>query len=206
MSENRKLLVQVGGWSAAMAGLIDIVAGFVHGFGKDDETQYGQLHLAVGHGLNVLALALLTVWLAAVMVLVVERLRWWGAVAFAVAEVGLVLRAADNAVHSLGFYAFATVNVPITVHVATHAPGLAKGFFLASVIPLLLGFAVLLGPAVKARAVPLAAAVLLFVGLVPSEFAAPPGEWLLGVGALWAAWGMLRSITTQAVVTPVPAS
>lgn len=185
MNENtmpaaRRLAVGAAGVSAAIA----VVAGIAHGFGKDDETMYRALHIAVGHLLPVLVAAGTLVWLTALHAAARTKgtadLLWLSA-----AQVGICLWAGFTTVHSLGLYIFAQVDPVLAAK--TEGPALAKVYFIVSTISVLIGLAGCLQRVVRRQQVPVVAAVLVVLGTPAAFFAGPVGDFVLAIALGWAA-------------------
>ncbi|GAC1375571.1 MAG: hypothetical protein NVSMB4_03850 [Acidimicrobiales bacterium] len=178
---------------AAGAAAIAVAAGAVHGFGPDDETMVGHIHIALGHAIPIVAFSLMIVWLGALVARSGHRCTRTQLVASAVAVVALVLWSGQTAIHSLGFYATAHVDLRVATELnKVSPPMLVAALFAASVVLVLAGLGTALGSAARRGLVPAVAAGLIVIGTIGSFFAGPVGDGVLALGLGWAAVRLSR--------------
>ncbi|GAC1316930.1 MAG: hypothetical protein NVSMB16_13600 [Acidimicrobiales bacterium] len=179
---------------AACAAAVAVVAGGVHGFGPDDESMVGHIHIALGHAIPIVAFALMIVWLAALVARTGHRCTRTQLVASAAAVLALVMWSAQTAVHSLGFYATAHIDLRVATELnKVSPPVLVAALFAASIVLVLAGLGTALGSAARRGLVPAVAAGLIVIGTLGSFFAGPVGDGVLALGLGWAAVRLSRS-------------
>ena len=176
-----------GAIAAGVAAAVVLAAGATHGFGKDDETMVGTVHIALGHALPAVAFAPVVGWLAALWVLRRERGDGRGTLTFALAVVGLVLWASVTAGFALGAYAAYHVNHATGIAMMKTSSGLNGAFFAAGLVTFVTGVAAFLIGGARQRLVPGFAVALIVIGGLGSFFAGPVGDALMAAGLIWAA-------------------
>lgn len=178
---------------AAGGAAIALVAGAAHGFGPDDESMVGHLHIALGHALPVVTFILMIGLIVALIARAGTRCTRAQLAGSAVAVVGLVLWSAQSAIHSLGFYAVAKVDPLVATRLGkASAPALVGAVFGASVILVLAGLVAALGSGARRGLVPGVAVALIVLGTLGSFFTGPVGDGLLAIGLGWTAVRLAR--------------
>jgi len=173
---------------AAGGAAIALVAGATHGFGADDESMVGHIHIALGHALPIVTFTLMIGLIVALVARAGSRCTRTQLAGSAVAVVGLVLWSAVSAIHSLGYYAVAKIDPLVATRLGkASAQALVGAVFAASVLLMLIGLISALGSAARRGLVPGVAVALIVLGTLGSFFAGPVGDGLLAIGLGWAA-------------------
>ncbi|GAC1529665.1 MAG: hypothetical protein NVS3B12_03240 [Acidimicrobiales bacterium] len=180
----------LAGGAAATA----IAAGAVHSFGPDDESMVGHIHIALGHAIPIVAFALMILWFGALVARTGNRCTRTQLLASSAAVLALVLWSGQTAMHSLGFYATAHIDLRVATELnKVSPPALVAVLFVASILFVLAGLGTALGSAARRGLVPAVAAGLIVIGTLGSFFAAPVGDAVLALGLGWAAVRLSRS-------------
>ncbi|GAC1592698.1 MAG: hypothetical protein NVS3B21_12730 [Acidimicrobiales bacterium] len=179
---------------AAGAAVVAVVGGAVHGFGPDDESMVGHVHIALGHATPIVAFAAMILWLMALVARSGVRATRTQLLASAAGVLALVMWSGQTAIHSLGFYETAHIDLRVATELnKVSAPALVNILFAASVVMVLVGLATALGSASRRGLVPAVAAGLIVIGTLGSFFAGPVGDGVLALGLGWAAVRLYRS-------------